>query len=319
MTKVSVIVPVYNVEQYLEKCLNSLVNQDFSDYEIIIVNDGSLDNSEKIINKYKKQYKFVKAYKKKNGGLSSARNYGLKYAKGEYISFIDSDDWVESNMLKEMYEKAISQNFDIVVSDIKYIYKDHDMIVTSKVDKDLLTKEDIRKNMIDFFPTACNKIFKKELFDKVKFKVGFLYEDVEFMYRLFPHLNSIGVIKESYYNYLQRENAITSTFDSRVLHYIDNWNGLIEYYKNEGFYNYYKKELEYCYVRYIYGTMVKNMLNFTDFNEVQNGVDLAIKNVKDNFKNYRLNKYFYKSIKGLYLVLFNRRLIKYMYKKRRAN
>ena len=95
MVKVSVIVPVYNVEKYIDKCLTSLVNQTLKDIEIIIVNDGSPDKSQKIIDKYVKKHSNIKSYIKKNGGISSARNYGLKYAHGEYIAFVDSDDYVD--------------------------------------------------------------------------------------------------------------------------------------------------------------------------------------------------------------------------------
>ena len=124
MVKVSVIVPVYNVEKYITKCLNSLVKQTLKDIEIIVVNDGSPDNSQAIIDKFVKKYpKKVKSYIKKNGGLSDARNYGIEKATGEYIAFVDSDDYVEHNMYKEMYEKAKEHDFDIVVCDLKYIYE----------------------------------------------------------------------------------------------------------------------------------------------------------------------------------------------------
>src|SRR5574344_2022066 len=103
MIKVSVIVPVYNVEKYLPKCLDSLVNQTLQDIEIIVVNDGTKDNSQKIIDKYAKKYKNIKSYIKENGGLSDARNYGVAKANGEYISFIDSDDYIDKKMLEKMY------------------------------------------------------------------------------------------------------------------------------------------------------------------------------------------------------------------------
>ena len=122
--KVSVIVPVYNVEKYLAKCLDSLINQEFFNYEIIVVNDGSTDNSQEIIEEYAKRYDIIKDVFKKNGGLSSARNYGLEKASGKYITFVDSDDYVDENMYLKMYEKAKSGNFDIVTSDINYVYND---------------------------------------------------------------------------------------------------------------------------------------------------------------------------------------------------
>mgnify|MGYP004494858807 CR=1 FL=1 len=316
MKKVSIIVPVYNVEEYLDKCLNSLVNQTLKDIEIIVVNDGTRDNSQDIIDKYKEKFpKLIKAYKKENGGLSSARNYGLDKASGEYISFIDSDDYIDVNMMKEMYNKAHDNNFDVVVCDMEYIYKNYTKVVSSLIDIDLKDKEEIKKHMINIYPAACNKIYKKNIIKDLKFKEGVWYEDVEFTYRLLPLINSIGTIKKPFYKYLQRENAITSTFNDKIFNYISNWNGVVEYYKDNNFYEEYSNELEYCYVRYLYATMVKGMTNFRDYDKYQKGVKEAIKNVKEHFPKYRKNKYFYKSKKGLYLLIFNRFIANVIYKK----
>ena len=306
MAKISVIVPVYNVEKYLDKCLGSLVKQTLKDIEIIVVNDGSPDNSQDIINKYIKKYKNVFGYKKKNGGLSSARNYGLKYATGEYIAFIDSDDYVDKSMMEKMYNKAISDNFDIVVCDLELVNESYESIgkVSSKICKDLYDN-DVRKMLVDFYPVVCNKIYKRELFDNdLTFKVGVLYEDVEFMHRLIPYVNSIGVVGDNLYYYLQREGAITKTFDERLYHYVDNWNGILDFYNDRGFYEGYKSELEFCYVRYLYATFVKRATNFGDKVKYKEAVRVAIENVKNKFPKYRKNKYFYKSLKGIYLVLF---------------
>ena len=122
MPKVSVIVPVYNVEEYLERCLDSLVNQTLKDIEIIIVNDGSTDGSKEIIQKYLNKYKNIVYLEKENGGLSSARNYGIPYAKGEYIGFVDSDDYVEITMYENMYNKAIEEKSDMVECDFIWEY-----------------------------------------------------------------------------------------------------------------------------------------------------------------------------------------------------
>lgn len=316
--KVSIIVPVYNVEKYLEKCLKSLVKQTLKDIEIIVVNDGTKDNSQKIIDKYTKKYDFVKCYIKENGGVSSARNYGLKYAKGEYITFVDSDDYVEKDMYENMYNKAISRDFDIVVCNLKYIYSDKEINVYSNLNNDLFGLDEVKKSMINIYPSSWNKIYNKRLFkSKVKFKEKVWYEDVEFLYRLYPHINSIGVIDGHYYNYIQRYGSITSTFDERVFHYIDNWNGIIKYYKENGYFEQYKNELEYCYVRYIYATFIKTASNFSDKAMYKKAINDAINNVKKAFPNYRKNKYFYKSLKGIYLVLFNKLLAILLYKGRR--
>lgn len=312
--KVSIIVPVYNVYEYLDKCLKSLVNQELKEIEIIIVNDGSPDNSQEIIDKYQKKYPNIKAYKKENSGLSDTRNMGIKYASGEYIAFVDSDDTIKSDMFLKMYEKAKSGDFDIVTSDIKYVYSDHDEVIKTTPYNDT---EDIRKVFIDLYPAVCPKIFKRELFTKnnLKFKSGVWFEDVEFMYRLLPYIKKIGVIHEPFYEYLQREKSITSSISPKIYDYIDNMNGVVDYYKENGLYEKYHKELEYAYVRYLYATFIKTCLGY-DKTSFMEAVNKAIENVHNHFPKYRRNKYFYKSLKGLYLVMFNKTLAKILYKVR---
>ena len=310
--KVSVIVPVYNVYKYLDKCLNSLVHQTLRSIEIIVVNDGSTDDSQEIIDKYQREYTNVKAYKKENSGLSDTRNFGLKYATGEYVTFVDSDDYLEKDMYEKMYYKASKGDYDIVTCDINYVYpKREERIITDP--KEDVT--DIRKLFINFYPTVCTKIFKRSLFIKsgLEFKSGVWYEDVEFMYRLLPYIKSVGVVHDTYYNYLQREKSITNSVSPKIYDYINNFNGLVDYYKENDYYDKYHKELEYTYVRYIYATFIKTCLGFDKENYLK-AVDEAIKNVLEHFPKYRKNKYFYKSKKGLYLVLFNKTIAKILYK-----
>ena len=217
--KISVIVPVYNVYDYLDKCLDSLVHQTLKEIEIIIVNDGSTDKSQTIIDKYQKKYANIKAYKKNNSGLSDTRNYGLKYASGEYITFVDSDDYLDPKMYEEMYQKAKDGNYDIVACDINYVYPDKEKIVITDPKNDTTNNKEL---FINFYPTVCTKIFKKELIldNKLTFKSGVWYEDVEFMHRLLPYLNSIGVIHKPFYNYVQREKSITAMVSPKVYDYI---------------------------------------------------------------------------------------------------
>ncbi len=312
--KVSVIVPVYNVEDYIEKCLESLVHQTLTDLEIIVVNDGSPDNSEKIIKKYEKKYKNIKYVVKENGGLSDARNYGLKYATGEYIAFLDSDDYVTEDMYQMMYIKAKSEDFDMVVCDINYLYPDKTLRVDAGIKEDTT---DIKKTYLTIQPAAWNKIFKKDLFKhKVLFKKSVWFEDVEFIYRLLPYVKSIGVIHEPFNQYVQREGSITNTVNPKIYDYISNMNGVVDYYKKNKIYDEYEKELEYAYVRYIYATFIRSIAKY-DYDEYKKGVKEAIKNVKEHFPHYRRNSYFYKSLKGLYMVFFNRLIAKIIYKKNR--
>lgn len=308
MPKVSVIVPVYNVEDYIDKCLNSLVNQTLKDIEIIVVNDGSPDNSQEIVDKYVKKYpKKVKSFIKKNGGLSDARNYGIKHATGEYIAFLDSDDWVELDAYETLYEKASSGKFDIVVCDLLYVFDNYTKEAFSNVEEDTFGKDSIKSLMINIYPAAWNKIYHKRLFDlNIKFKKGVWYEDVEFLYRLIPYINNIGVVKKPLINYLQRPGAITKTYNTKLFHYIDNWNGVIEYYKNNDLYNEYKDELEYNYVRYLFATLIKNAAKSKNKELFNDAIKNVIKNVNEKFPNYKNNKYIKSNgLKGLYLSKFN--------------
>ncbi len=311
--KVSVIVPVYNVYEYIEKCLDSLVKQTLKDIEIIVVNDGSPDNSQEIIDKYAKKYKNIRSFIKKNGGLSDARNYGIKYAKGEFIAFLDSDDYVKVDMYEKMYAKAKEEDFDMVVCDIDYLYPDNTLRVSSGINDDTT---DIKKAYLTIHPAAWNKIFKKDLFkNDVYFKKNVWFEDVEFIYRMLPYIKSIGVVKEAFNQYVQRPGSITNTINKKIYHYIDNMNGIIDFYKERKLYQEYEKELEYAYVRYAYATFIKTCLGY-DKEAYLKAVDDAIKSVKEHFPKYRRNKYFYKSLKGLYLVLFSKMLAKILYKVR---
>ena len=310
--KVSVVVPVYNVEKYLDRCLDSLGRQTLKDIEIIVVNDESPDNSQKIIDKYSKKYSTIHGYKKKNGGVSDARNFGIKEAKGEYIAFVDGDDYVSIDMYEKMYEKAKAGNFDVVVCDLNYVYEDGSTKrVSSKIEKDTIN---IKKTYVNMYPCVWNKIYKRGLFSKkIEFKKGVWFEDVDFLYKIFPYIKNIGVVKEPFNQYVQRSGSITKTFDKRLYNYVDNFNDLIVFYKDRGIYDEYKKELEYCYVRYLYATFIKQAAHFNK-DEFDAAVDTAISNVKSNFPKYRLNKYFYTNIKGIYLILFNKITANIVYK-----
>ena len=238
--KVSVIVPVYNVESYLDKCLNSLAKQTLKEIEIIVVNDSTKDNSQDIIDKYQKKYPTIKGYIKENGGVSDARNYGIKKANGEYIAFVDGDDYVTYDMYEKMYNKAITNNFDMVVCDLNYVYDDKIVEVSSNIEKDTTCVKDIYTTM---YPCVWNKIFKRTLFDNdVYFKKGVWFEDVDFLYKLLPYVKNIGVVKEPFNQYVQRPGSITYTFDKRLYDYINNFNGLVEFYKDRNFYEEYKTQ-----------------------------------------------------------------------------
>lgn len=322
MIKLSVIVPCYNVEKYLNACVDSILQAKIDDMEIILVNDGSKDNTLEICLDYKKKYpNLIKIVDKKNGGLSDARNVGISKAKGEYLAFIDSDDTIKENFIKEMIEKAYSGNFDMVTCGVKMIYEDHEVAVDPGYLTDLIGKEAIKGQMYDFYPAACNKIYKKELFKDLKFKKGVAYEDVEFMYRLLPNIKRIGVVEGFYYEYMQREGSITYTFNEKLYDMVNNFDSIFNYYKEHNLFDEYYEELEYVYVRYSLATFVKRMAKCKDKKKFDEAVNYALTKVKKNFPKYKKNKYLKKSKKGFYLKYFNKFIasIVFMVEKNRQN
>lgn len=313
MKKVSVIVPVYNTEKYLKKCLDSLVNQTLKDIEVLVINDGSPDNSKEIIEEYEKKYPdIIKGICKENGGLSDARNYGLDIATGEYIGFVDSDDWVELDMFELLYSKAKIGNFDIVISDLYLIYEDGTpkSVINASLNKDIENKQEIKELMTYIYPTVWNKLYKRELLSNIRFKKGIWFEDVEFLLRLIPYVKNIGMVNKPLYNYLQRSNSITYTFNEKLHQLIDNMGGIIEYYKQQGIYEEYESELEYLYTRYAFATFMKRLAKCKDKNKYNEGYQYAVKKVNETFPNYKKNKYLKGSSKGSYIKHFNKFLAK---------
>ena len=261
MPKVSVIVPIYNVEKYLEKCINSLLSQTLEDIQIILVNDGSKDNSGNIANEYEKNNKDRVIYvEKENGGLSDARNYGLKYATGDFIAFLDSDDYIEKNAYEEMYNKAIEENADYVECD--FIWEFPNKI---RIDKQYPYKN--KKEMLSFVRVvAWNKLIKRQLItdNNLEFPKGLRYEDIEFTYKLIPFLNKFAYVDNPFIHYVQREGSIANVQNERTAEIFTVLDNVIEFYKKNNIYEEYRNELEYNYARYLLCSSLKRMCKIKD-------------------------------------------------------
>lgn len=213
---ISVIVPVYNVERYLNRCIDSIINQTYKKLEIILIDDGSTDNSKKICNEYANENKKIKAIFKKNGGLSDARNKGIESATGKYITFVDPDDYVEKNFIETMYNNIIKYNADISIVGFKNVYEKKNNNEENKVDdrgiKFYNSKEAIEKlfDKNSFNNYAWNKLYKKSLFDSIKFPVNKKMEDLGTMYKLFSLAKKIIYQNIELYNYVIRDGSITN-------------------------------------------------------------------------------------------------------------
>ncbi len=292
--KVSVIVPVYNVEKYLKKCLDSLINQTFKDYEIIIVNDGSTDTSQDIINEYVNKYPFIKAFKKENGGLSSARNVGLDNAQGEYISFVDSDDYVEIFFLEKMYGKAIENNSDVVICDYYAITDDNKKAMKCHMQ---MSPEDKIEYLLSP-QMVCNKLIKKEILDKVRFKEGTFYEDLDICIKMLPYVNKVSFVDEALYDYYLRHGSIMTqaTFNNHLLDIF-----IVLEDAKSALQNDFYREAEYLYITHLLRTAT---LRFLDYPNTLEYLAKINSTMDKEFPNWRENTYYNRSSSKMKLICF---------------
>ena len=207
--KISVIIPVYGVEKYIRQCLESIINQTYKNLEIIVVNDGTKDNSMKIVEEYLSDER-IKIINKQNGGLSSARNRGIEEATGDYISFIDSDDWIDLNMYKELCSQLIDEDI-LIYRFFNYDNKKNEIMEEKKVDIYSKNKMIRNKYLYAGLPYSCwSKLYKREYLEKNKFKfLEIFYEDVVWNLQTIFLTEKIKFIDKKYYYYrVNRENSI---------------------------------------------------------------------------------------------------------------
>lgn len=340
--KVSIIVPIYNVEEFLERCIESLLNQTLKEIEIILVNDGSPDNSQAIIDTYVEKYPHkVIGLMKKNGGLSDARNYGIPYAKGEYIGFVDSDDYVDITMYQKLYTKAIESDSEIVtcgyygidesIENYRYFQKGN-MIQYGK------SLADNPKLLYTNAPYAWNKLYKKDLFIRtgILFPKGLIYEDIATIYPLMMYANRISKVDEALYYYiLKREGAITATFSDKILQMYQALARMNDLYKKAGTFEQYKEVLGFINLKHT----ILRFRDFTSYNDhalQREMVGVGFRQLHMYFPDWRNNEEFFdfyfrnkklvkffskhKSIWELYIIipnpilLFGKRIGKFMNK-----
>jgi glycosyltransferase involved in cell wall biosynthesis len=257
MSKISIIVPVYNSEQYLEKCLLSIIQQTFTNIEIIIVNDGSTDKSKLIIEKYAAMDNRIIVLDKPNGGLGDARNFGISHASGDYIAFVDSDDYIDSTMFEKTYNKAIATNADIVECDFYWSYEKRNVIDIKKYSND---KENL---LLNVRVLVCNKLFKKDLIinNKINFPVGLLYEDILFTYKALLNCNNYEYVNDALYYYVQRKISLSNHQTARVRDIFKILKMVKEYYSDN-----HKLDpvVEYVFIRYLLGSSFMRIINIDD-------------------------------------------------------
>ncbi len=216
---ISVVVPIYKVEKYLDECINSIIHQTYTNLEIILVDDGSPDNCPKMCDEWAKKDERIKVIHKKNGGLSDARNAGLAIATGEYISFIDSDDFLELDLYKLAIENLNSENAQIFAFGRYYVYGDQREVHQKQNVKLIMNSEEALDTMNKFGyydVAAWDKVYKRSLFDEIIYPVGKISEDWFVTYKLIDRADKIIYDSKPLYNYRQRANSITHSSNVKI-------------------------------------------------------------------------------------------------------
>ncbi|MDL2276702.1 glycosyltransferase family 2 protein [Breznakia sp. OttesenSCG-928-G09] len=242
MSTISVIIPCYNVEKMVLKCIDSIKNQSFSDFEVLLVDDGSKDNTADVINEAISNDPRFHYFYKENGGQADARNYGIKKANSDYLTFVDSDDYIHRDYLKELID---SLNDKTLVSAC-YFERIYD-------DKTNINKFDQTDVLLSKYPAVWGKIIKHSLIKEynLSFPKGLWYEDLGFFTMLMAHVDEVNVVDKSLYYYIQHNSSTMHTFDNRIF---DMYKilGIVEsYYKQQGVFNKYESRLEYINVYHV--------------------------------------------------------------------
>lgn len=261
--KVSVIIPVYQVENYLERAVDSVLAQTLEEKEIILVDDGSQDTSPGICDRYAQQYPgLVHVIHKQNQGLGMARNSGLDIARGEYVAFLDSDDTVEPEMYAAMYTKAVSEDCDIVMCDVRIIYVEEgrSSVVSSYTDETVDLSDYIANgNNITY---SVNKLYRRSLWDDIRYE-KMLFEDIALIPALVTRTPRIGYIKEAFYNYYRRPNTISTSFVGEMVDILRAFRSFLETSDPR-----YREEVVYCIAKQLYWNMTQSRVLFAaDFIE----------------------------------------------------
>ena len=216
---ISIIVPFYNVENYLEGCLDSIVNQTYENLEIILVNDGSTDNSLKICKRYAKHDKRIKVIDKDHSGVAATRNAGLDAVTGEYIGFVDSDDFIDENMYMKLYNSMIENNCDMATCNFYRVYNDNCYIdYVFPYENVILNRKDAIKSILldrEIKVYLVTKLYPKKAFDNVRFPEGREYEDIDVSIKILENINSVIFVNEFFYYYVNREESIDNNYNEK--------------------------------------------------------------------------------------------------------
>ena len=301
MKKISVIVPVYNVESQLNRCLESLINQTLDEIEIIIVNDGSTDGSQRIIDNFKEKYpEKIKSYIIKNSGAAKARNYALEQATGKYVGFVDGDDYVELNMFEELYNKAITEEADISVCGY------YRTTQTKCIERGTYPYKCFDNNVFDEpslflnnLPYIWNKLFKRKLIEdgKIRFESLRIFEDLLFTYKLMLRANKITLVEKPLYYYrIYREESLTAVFSEKRFDIFKACDNLIDFFKENNAFEYFEDEILFIVLKHIFVVLEKEV-SIKEYALKNKFINQAFRYLDTRFPFWKEYNYYYKKYK----------------------
>ena len=302
MNKLSIIVPVYNGEKTIKRTIDSLLNQTV-EVDIIVINDGSNDNTEKIVLDLKKDNGNIYYYYKDNSGISDTRNLGIEKVNTEFFGFLDSDDYVKSDMAEKMLD-AIKDNY-ICMSNFTWVYEDG----SRKEAKDIgyKNKHEIIEKM---FSTLWNKIYRTSWFKNtgIKFPSGLRYEDTSVLIRLAYFMDKVAYVDEAFVDYYQLNGSITHTFNININDMIAVFRDIKKFYEEKGAFEEYKPELEYLTIRFFLGSSYLRACRIKNKEIKKDTLDKGWNYLNETYPNYKDNVYLNNGgKKNLYFKLINKR------------
>ncbi|MEF2901636.1 MAG: glycosyltransferase family 2 protein [Clostridia bacterium] len=289
--KVSIIVAAYNIENYIKRCMDSIVSQTFKDIEIIVVNDGSTDNTSKIIESFANNDKRIKTIDKQNEGLIEARKSGLKIACGEYILFLDGDDWLHTQAIEKLYKKAIQDDSDIVLYNFYLAYDSNKLKAQKSFEETVKYEDDYLKLSLtgQIGANIWAKFLRREFLidNNIEFVKDITYaEDVATTNLLFMYSPKVSTIDENLHYYYQRGNSVTKIVDERLFDIPKALNFIKLNLEKQGLYEKYKEEYGYLYYKHIYFYQI---ISATHYIDIHKKLYKIWKSTKIDIRN---NKYF---------------------------
>ena len=286
---VSVIVPCYNCAKTVTKALNSLVNQTLENMEIIVINDGSTDDTENVLRAYIDEHPNanIQFFSKENEGIAETRNFGLSKVTGEYFGFLDSDDYTVPEMFESLYTLAKKDDLEVAISDF---YWENSKGITLQKEGPYEVGPDM---MVNLFAVLWNKIYKTDFIKglDITFPTGNRYEDACFLYCLTMHLSRIGFTNEPYVHYVQQESSITHTNNDQVKNMITVFKIILDYYKSHDKYDEYKEALEYIHIRFFLGNSFLRSAQIKDPTDRKETIMMGWNLLNKEFPNWHNNYY----------------------------